>query len=113
MHEEHRGDPVGAVPLEAIDHHLHDYKRIIVVLSVATVIEFGISAIMANGTIGMTVGIVTLVVVAFFKAILVARFFMHLRYDPRPLALVAMTPLMLATPLNIICCFDAIKGPSI
>ena len=50
---------------------------------------------------------------AFFKAILVAKFFMHLRYDPKPLAVIAATPLLLASFINIICCFDAIKGPSI
>jgi caa(3)-type oxidase subunit IV len=112
-HSEHRGDTGGAVPIAELDHHLHDYRKIIVVLAVATGIEFGISALMANQTLGLVLGIVVLVAIAFFKAILVARFFMHLRYDPRALAWIAATPLVLATPLNIICCFDAIKGPAI
>jgi caa(3)-type oxidase subunit IV len=118
MHEAHgdaghHGDPTGPVPVADLDHHLHDYKKIITVLSVSTALEFGVSALMANGTMGLFLGIVVLVVIAFFKAVLVARFFMHLRYDPRPLAWIAVTPLMLATPLNVICCFDAIKGPAI
>jgi caa(3)-type oxidase subunit IV len=58
-------------------------------------------------------GIVVLVAIAFFKAILVAKFFMHIRYDPKPLAILCVMPLVLATPLLIIGCFDAIKGPSI
>jgi cytochrome c oxidase subunit IV len=47
------------------------------------------------------------------KAALVAKFFMHLRYDPKPLTIFIVIPLVLASPILMICCFDAIKGPSI
>ena len=105
---------LGADPdVHELDHHLKDYKKIIVVLTVATAIEFGISALMAKGSLGFVLGVLVLVAIAFFKAVLVAKFFMHLRYDPRILSMIAITPLVLATPLNIICCFDAIKGPAI
>jgi caa(3)-type oxidase subunit IV len=88
-------------------------KKIITILSVLTAIEFGISYLMAAHHIGFTIGVVVLVALAFFKASLVAKFFMHLRYDPKPLAIFSVIPLILVTPILIICCFDAIKGPSI
>jgi caa(3)-type oxidase subunit IV len=115
MHDpEHRG-PGGTVPVSELDHHLRDYWKIIVTLTVATGIEFGISGLMAGADpkLGMSAGILLLVAVAFFKAVLVAKFFMHLKYDPRILAILAVTPLVLATPLNVICIFEVIKGPSI
>lgn len=102
-----------AIDVHELDHHLHDYKKIIATLTVATAVEFGISYLMGEGHLGFAMGIVVLVVIAFFKAILVAKFFMHIRYDPRPLAILCVTPLVLATPLLIIGSFDAIKGPSI
>ena len=96
-----------------LDHHLTSYKKIIAALTVLTAIEFGISHLMAIHTLGLVAGIVILVALAFVKAWLVAKFFMHLKYDPRILSLLCLTPLILATPLNVICCFDAIKGPAI
>jgi caa(3)-type oxidase subunit IV len=96
-----------------LDHHLSDYKKIITALSVLTAIEFGISHLMAIHTMGFTMGVVILVALAFVKAALVAKFFMHLRYDPKPLAVMCVIPLVLASPILVICCFDAIKGPAI
>ena len=99
--------------VHVLDHHLGDYKKIITVLTVMTAIEFGISYLMASHHIGLAIGIVVLLVLAFVKAALVAKFFMHLRYDPKPLTIFIVIPLVLATPILMICCFDAIKGPSI
>ncbi len=104
----------GSAPdVHELDHHLGDYKRIITILSVATLVEFGISYVISGGSLPLFAGILILVAIAFFKAILVAKFFMHLRYDARILAIIAATPLLLASFINVICCFDAIKGPSI
>jgi caa(3)-type oxidase subunit IV len=102
-----------ALDVHELDHHMVDYKKIITILAVATGVEFGISAAMAGAHIGFVAGVLILVAIAFFKAVLVAKFFMHLRYDPKFLAILAVTPLVLATPLNIICIFDACKGPAI
>lgn len=96
-----------------LDHHLGDYRRIIIVLSVATIVEFGISFLITGGQLPLFAGILVLVGIAFFKAVLVAKFFMHLRYDPRILGMIAVTPLAMASIINLICCFDAIKGPAI
>jgi caa(3)-type oxidase subunit IV len=102
-----------AADVHELDHHLHDYKKIIVTLAAATGVEFGISYMMGEHHLGFTAGVLILVAIAFYKAILVAKFFMHIRYDPKPLAILCVMPLVLATPLLIIGCFDAIKGPSI
>jgi len=99
--------------VHVLDHHLGDYKKIITVLTVMTAIEFLISYLMAEHHIGLAMGIVVLVALAFVKAALVAKFFMHLRYDPKPLTIFIVIPLVLASPILMICCFDAIKGPSI
>jgi caa(3)-type oxidase subunit IV len=113
MSAPHHGGESPAMDVHEIDHHLKDYNKIIWTLVVSTVIEFVISYLMEAHHVGFTMGVVLLVAIAFFKAILVAKFFMHIRYDPKPLAILCVTPLMLATPLLIIGCFDAIKGPSI
>ena len=103
----------GEPDVHELDHHLGDYKRIIITLAVATAGEFGISYLMGAHHIGFTPGVLVLVAIAFFKAALVAKFFMHLRYDVKPLSIFIMIPLVLATPILLICSFDAIKGPSI
>ncbi len=113
MSAPHHGVEGPAMDVHELDHHLHDYRKIIATLAVATVVEFVVSYLMAEHHVGLAAGIVVLVAIAFFKAILVAKFFMHIRYDPKPLAILAVAPLVLATPLVIIGCFDAIKGPSI
>ena len=113
MSAPHHGVEGPAMDVHEIDHHLLDYKKIITILSVATVIEFVISYMMEAHHLGFVFGIVVLVLIAFFKAVLVAKFFMHIRYDPKPLAILCAAPLILATPLVIIGCFDAIKGPTI
>ena len=113
MHADEHGAAGAAPDVHELDHHLVDYKKIITILAVSTGIEFGISYLMGAHHIGFTPGVIVLVAIAFFKAILVARFFMHLKYDPRPLALIAMVPLLLSSFLLIIGCFDGIKGPNI
>ena len=112
MSELHHSE--GAAPdAHELDHHLAHYKKIIVALALMTGVEFGISYMMSEKHLGFVAGVILLVGLAFVKAGLVAKFFMHLRYDPRLLGLLCCTPLVLATPLNIICIFDACKGPSI
>ena len=103
----------GSAPdTHTIDHHLSHSKKVITTLAIATAVEFGLSGLMAAHHLGFVAGVVLLVVIAFFKAALVAKFFMHLSYDARLLALLCMTPLILASPLLAICCFDMIAGPA-
>src|ERR1700733_1084109 len=101
-----------APDVHELDHHLGSYKKIIGSLIVLTGIEFGISFLMAEHHIGFTAGVVVLLALAFFQAALVAKFFMHLKYDPKPLAIMIVTPLILATPILIICSVDSITEPT-
>ncbi len=92
--------------------HVGEYVKTGVSLAVLTVVEFGLAYLIQHGTIGMMTGIVLLVGLAFVKAYLVGRFFMHLKYDPRILAFLAVIPVILATPLILIAGFDFCRGPA-
>lgn len=113
MNAPHAASDAAEPDFHELDHHLGSYKKIITVLAVLTAFEFGLSYLMAEHHLGFLAGVLLLVALAFVKAWLVAKFFMHLRYDPSILGMIAVMPLVLATPLNVICCFDAIKGPAI
>ncbi len=101
------------------DSHLSTYNRIILVLSGLTFIEFAIAFSMkpgdgdgATAMIGFTLGLLLLVGLAGWKAVLVARFFMHIKYDPRFLAWIILSPVALAFPLILIPMYDAVHGPA-
>jgi|SRR5678815_4029650 cytochrome c oxidase subunit 4 len=78
------------------DHQAHpepNYVAVILVLSVLTVIEIGLTyAPLSKLSIG-----ILLVGLALTKAIIVAMFFMHLKFEKTTLALIAATPLFLCT----------------
>ena len=97
----------------AFNDHMPTYWRVIVTLTVLTAIEFGISFAMhgAAATLFM-LGVLALIGLAAWKAVLVARFFMHLRYDPKLLSLIAIVPVILAAPLVLLATYDGIHGPS-
>ncbi len=97
----------------AYHNHMPVYWRIFISLAVLTGIEFGISLSMdpAQGTLYM-LGIVVLVLLAAVKAALVARVFMHLKYDPKILSLLCVLPVILGSPLVLFCIWDGINGPS-
>lgn len=94
------------------ESHLPTYKKVIVLLSVLTLVEFGLAAWMQSG-LPFVVGLLSLVGLAAWKAVAVARFFMHLRYDPSVLAFLAVIPVILGTPLVLLVGFDLIKGPNL
>lgn len=100
------------------ESHLPVYKRIILILGGLTVVEFVVSfwmhgQIPALGTLPFMAGVLTLIALAFWKAVLVARFFMHVKYDPGILAFLAVTPVILATPLILLAGFDLANGPNL
>lgn len=81
----------GAVP--AVAHgHTDNYMLIWGVLFALTVIEVGV-AFVALSKVAI-IGI--LIVLAIWKAVLVALYYMHLRFEPRRLWLLAASPLPLA-----------------
>jgi len=74
-------------------HPEPNYFAVILVLTVLTAIEIGLTyAPLSKLAIG-----ILLVGLALTKAIIVAMFFMHLKFEKATLALIAATPLILCT----------------
>jgi len=63
-------------------------------LAALTVIEVGVTFLTRVGLSKLEIGAM-LVVLAFSKAALVAMYFMHLKFERRTLAVVALTPVLL------------------
>jgi cytochrome c oxidase subunit 4 len=72
-------------------HSEPNYFGIIVVLAILTAAEVGVVLL---GLPRFLVGVI-LVVLALWKAGLVALYFMHLKFEKKTLALIAVTPLIL------------------
>jgi cytochrome c oxidase subunit 4 len=73
------------------------YVRVAVVLTLVTALEVGVTYIRL-----LTPIIVPLLLsMSAAKFALVAMYFMHLRYDPRPLSAVVVGPLLMATGLAV------------
>ncbi len=73
--------------------HAHPpYILIWVVLAALTFLELGVAFL---GHLSKTTIILILVVMAVWKAVLVALYFMHLKYERSTLMLIALTPLIL------------------
>lgn len=116
MHDAQEGTP-GAAPAEHGESHLPTYNRVIVLLAALTAVEFVIAFWMhgdipALGTLPFVVGVLGLLLLAGWKAVWVARFFMHLKYDPSSLAFIAVIPVFLGTPIVLLVGYDLIKGPN-
>lgn len=88
----------------AADSHKHpNYMAIFWILAILTVVEIGVVFLpfgkLVNGTL--------LCALAVGKAALVAMYFMHLKFETRTLALIAVTPLTIATLLVFVILPDA------
>ena len=94
------------------ESHLPTYKRVIVTLAVLTAVEFGISIAM-HTWFPFALGVLTLIGLAAWKAVLVARFFMHIKYDPKIFAFIVCLPLILGTPIVLLVGFDLLHGPNL
>jgi cytochrome c oxidase subunit IV len=85
------------------EHKHPNYMAIFWVLAVLTVIEIAVVFLpfgkVVNGTL--------LCALALTKAALVAAYFMHLKFETRTLALIAVTPLTIATLLVFVILPDA------
>ncbi len=72
-------------------HAQPNYTQVIIVLTILTVVEVGVAlAPLPKFLMGLM-----LVILALFKAAMVAAFFMHLKFERRTLAIIAVTPLVL------------------
>jgi cytochrome c oxidase subunit IV len=77
----------------AAEHKHPNYMAIFWILAILTVVEIGVVFLpfgkLINGTL--------LCALAVGKAVLVAMYFMHLKFETRTLGLIAITPLVIAT----------------
>jgi cytochrome c oxidase subunit 4 len=80
--------------MEASKHAHPNYLAIFVVLTVLTAIELSVAFLPWS----RTAVLLTLVGLAVWKALLVALYFMHLRFEKKPLRILAAAPL----PLTVI-----------
>ena len=77
--------------MEHMEHKEPNYFGIIVILAVLTAVEIGV---VLTNLPRFVVGVM-LVVLALWKAGMVALYFMHLKFEKKTLALIAVTPLIL------------------
>ena len=83
--------------MEAVEHKAPNYVAVWAGLAVLTMVELGVVYL----GLPRRLTIVSLVFLALWKALLVALYFMHLKFEPRRLLLVVMAPLPLAAILVV------------
>ena len=76
---------------EHAEHAEPNYFAIMVILTVLTIIELMVPQFIS---VKLTAGTL-LVSLAVVKAVIVALYFMHLRFEPTILGVIAMTPMMI------------------
>jgi cytochrome c oxidase subunit IV len=87
-----------AVPERAVEAHPKpNYIGVWAGLFVLTMVEVGVAFV----GLSKAMTILVLVALALWKALLVALYYMHLRYEPRRLRLLALSPLPLAVILVV------------
>lgn len=87
------GSSDAAGKTEPVTHKATNYYMIWLYLAVLTAAEVGVAMI---GGISKTLLIVILVLMAIWKAMLVALYYMHLKIEPKRLWIIAAAPLPLA-----------------
>ncbi len=88
--------------MEAAEHKAPNYVAIWGMLAILTVVEVAIVYL----RIPHRLMVVSLVFLALWKAMLVALYFMHLRFEPKRLLYIVLAPL----PLAVILVFAVIHG---
>jgi cytochrome c oxidase subunit IV len=68
-----------------------NYILVFVMLAVLTAIELGVAFV----GLSRTMTIVALILLALWKALLVALYYMHLRYEPKRVHMLVLTPIPL------------------
>ena len=84
-------DPA-ADPATHVEKPHANYMMIFVVLAVLTAVELGVAFV----GLSRRMTIVALIVLAVWKAMLVALYYMHLRYEPKRIHMLVLAPLPLA-----------------
>jgi len=83
-------------------HPKYPYIRVFLGLAALTAVEVGVAGLALNPTLRV-VGLLSLAII---KALLVALFYMHLRYDHRLLSIVGGIPFVLAIFMLILLLLD-------
>lgn len=84
---------------EAVEHKGPSYYLIWLILAVLTAAEVGVALL---SSIPKTLLVVILIVMALWKAMLVAMYYMHLKFEPKKLWILTAAPLPLAVILVVI-----------
>ena len=96
--------PASAAGTAPVEHKQPNYYLIWLILFVLTAAEVG----MANVTaIPKKTLVIILVTMALWKALLVAMYYMHLRFEPRKLWIVVIAPIPLAIILVVVVLAEA------
>jgi cytochrome c oxidase subunit 4 len=83
----------------ATEHKAPNYYLIWLVLAVLTLAEVGVAFVTA---IPKTLLAIILIAMALWKAVLVALYYMHLRFEPKRLWIITVSPIPLAIILVVI-----------
>jgi len=84
---------------QAVDHPTPNYYLIWLILAVLTLAEVGVAFL---SHIPKTALAIILIAMALWKALLVAMYYMHLKFEPRRLWIVTAAPIPLAIILVVI-----------
>lgn len=84
---------------DVAEHKTPNYYLIWLILFIMTLAEVGVAFIAA---LPKTVLIVILLAMAIYKALLVAMYYMHLKFEPKKMWIIAAAPLPLAVILVVI-----------
>jgi cytochrome c oxidase subunit 4 len=98
---------------DAQEHHGPNVKLYLVIgsaLAVFTVVSFVVNALVQGKTLTPQVGFVIILGVAVVKAVLVAMFFMHLKYDWGRVYFMVVPVLILGTMFMIVLLPDIVFG---
>ncbi len=88
-------------------HQEPNYTKIFIILTVLTVLEVAVVFVPVSK---LVIGI-TLVLMAFVKAALVALYFMHLKHEKVALGFIALTPLVICVLLIFALLPDLVNSP--
>jgi cytochrome c oxidase subunit 4 len=84
-----------------------NYNAIFWWLLALTIVEIGVGVTQVSAGAAHAGKVASLIVLALAKAVLVAMYFMHLRFERRTLALIAGTPIVLCVLLMLLLLPDA------
>ena len=92
--------------MEAAEHKAPNYIAIWAMLAILTVVEVAI----VYFRLPRQLTVVSLVFLALWKALLVALYFMHLKFEPKRLLYIVLAPLPLAVIL-VVAVMHGFRGP--